>query len=416
MKFADTDPAPLPVPPGSDPDYNTQNPLRRIIRVYEAIQFAAEREHYQQEHVQVLLPLESVRLYGPREPNQNVLDYAGQDFVDFQKQNVCDFVLGDFMLVRGWVTVGPWTGAFLRISYRGGPDSRLSKVSGHQLGAAIKLFLKVGEVTASELITVPYNLRSDRYEVEIWADPGQDLSAWLDIQGLEAFARKELLIIPSLVWGTPEDFRRPMVDDQPMQDISKGHLMHPINPLRMELAVSDDSETFWDSNGGQNYVYEFCMTIRGWDNYLKVGASSNPHGGIGHLEYRNLLSNYFEFQSSGELGRTPRPWSKDAFGEKSHGGRPEPFLALDYMDLHIVRPNAGIGLHRHRDNQEIFMALENEVVMLQGDWVELPARQRAIELRTLRAGHFALLKAGQMHGLINPTDEDVPFLMFGGYD
>ena len=32
-------------------------------------------------------------------------------------------------------------------------------------------------------------------------------------------------------------------------------------------------------------------------------------------------------------------------------------MAVDYMDLHIVRPNAAIGLHRHRDNQEIFMAM-----------------------------------------------------------
>jgi quercetin dioxygenase-like cupin family protein len=84
------------------------------------------------------------------------------------------------------------------------------------------------------------------------------------------------------------------------------------------------------------------------------------------------------------------------------------------MDLHIVGPNGGIGIHRHRDNQEIFMVLENEVIV--GDWCELPYRQRAFELRTLRAGHFALLKPGQLHGLLNPTDEDIPLLMFGGYD
>jgi hypothetical protein len=158
------------------------------------------------------------------------------------------------------------------------------------------------------------------------------------------------------------------------------------------------------------------MAVRGWDHFLKVGSSSNPHGGIGKLEYRNLLSNYFEFQNSGELGRTPQPWSRDAFGKKSHGGRREPFLAVDYMDLHIVPPNGGIGIHRHRDNQEIFMVLENEVVMICGDWCEMPFRQRAFEVRTLRAGHFALLKAGQLHGLLNPTDEDIPLLMFGGYD
>ncbi|MFO1002318.1 MAG: hypothetical protein U0936_18480 [Planctomycetaceae bacterium] len=27
-------------------------------------------------------------------------------------------------------------------------------------------------------------------------------------------------------------------------------------------------------------------------------------------------------------------------------------------------PNGGIGIHRHRDNQEIFMVLQNEVFMI----------------------------------------------------
>ena len=201
-----------------------------------------------------------------------------------------------------------------------------------------------------------------------------------------------------------------------MTQVSTNHALHPVLPLRLELAWSDSTGKFWDSRHGANYVYEFSMIVRGWDNYLKVGGSSNPHGGIGRLEYRNLLSNYFEFKDSGELGRTPAPWSFDAYQDKPHQGRREPFLSMDYMDLHVVRPNGGIGLHRHRDNQEIFMVLENEVVMVMGDWCELETRQRAFEIRMLRAGHFALLKPGQLHGLMNPTDEDIPLLMFGGYD
>jgi hypothetical protein len=31
------------------------------------------------------------------------------------------------------------------------------------------------------------------------------------------------------------------------------------------------------------------MVVRGWDSYLSVGRSPNPHGGVGTLEYRNLL-------------------------------------------------------------------------------------------------------------------------------
>ena len=37
------------------------------------------------------------------------------------------------------------------------------------------------------------------------------------------------------------------------------------------------------------------MLLRGWDNYMQVGVSGNPHGGIGFLHYRNLMSNYKTF-------------------------------------------------------------------------------------------------------------------------
>lgn len=405
-----------PVTPGENPDYNDRNPLTRLINVFEAVRLAAEREHYPHDLLQVLFPIESLTLYGPREPNHQTLDPKLQDFVDFQKQNVKEFTLGDTYLARGWVTVDGWTGAFLRVSYRGGPDSRLSQAAAHALGDKIRLQIKVGEAAATEPVVVPYNPESDRYEIEFWAYPGPDLRAKLDARGRAAWDRGELVVRTDLVQGSAEEFRREAVEDKPTPTIAPTHAMHPTRPLRVELAWSDHTLTHWDSRGGKNYVYEFSMVLRGWDHYLKVGASSNPHGGIGKLEYRNLLSNYFEFQASGELGRTPAPWSFDAFSSKGHGGRREPFLAVDYIDLHIVRPNAGIGLHRHRDNQEIFMVMENEVVMIVGDWCEMPQRQRAFELRTLRAGHFALLKPGQLHGLLNPTDEDIPLLMFGGYD
>jgi hypothetical protein len=404
------------MPPGTEPDYNTNNPLHRLIAVFERLELAAGREHYQQDLLQALFSVESITLYGPRQPNHQVLDFTQQDFVDFQKQNVSDFTLGDTCITRGWFTVDGWTGPFIRISYRGGPDSRLSKTSGHTLGQSIRLFLKVGSVATSQLLVVPYNAESDRYELELWSYPADDLRSKLDVRGVAALDRGELMVRPDLVQGTAEDFRRESVEDKPMPSVAPAHAMHPVRPLRIEVAWCDSTMTHWDSRNGQNYVFEFSMILRGWDHYLKVGGSPNPHGGVGRLEYRNLMSNYFEFQSSGELGRIPEPWSFDAFGTKAHQGRREPFLAVDYIDLHIIRPNAGIGIHRHRDNQEIFMVLENEVVMIVGDWCEVPERQRAFEVRTMRAGHFALLKPGQLHGLLNPTDEDIPLLMFGGYD
>ncbi len=158
------------------------------------------------------------------------------------------------------------------------------------------------------------------------------------------------------------------------------------------------------------------MKLRGWDNFLAAGTSNNPHGGIGKLDYRNLISNYGRFAGSGELARTIEPWSFDAFGNKQGQTSREEFMAVDYMDLHIVHEDCGIGLHRHRDNQEVFLMVDGRALMFVGDWCKMPERERSIEVRTLRSGHMAMLKGGNLHGVINTTDERMILFMFGGYD
>jgi len=128
------------------------------------------------------------------------------------------------------------------------------------------------------------------------------------------------------------------------------------------------------------------------------------------------MSNYGRYAGRNELGRTPQPWNFDAFGRKDHNGRRENFLSVDYMDLHILKANCGIGLHRHRDNQEVFFMMDGRGYMVVGDWVKFPNRERCFEIRTLQAGHFAMLKGGNLHGLMNPSDENISLFMFGGYD
>jgi hypothetical protein len=54
--------------------------------------------------------------------------------------------------------------------------------------------------------------------------------------------------------------------------------------------------------------------------------------------------------------------------------------------------------------------------MAVGDWCKFPERERCVEVRTLRAGELAMLRGGNLHGLMNPTDEDTLLMMFGGYD
>ena len=87
------------------------------------------------------------------------------------------------------------------------------------------------------------------------------------------------------------------------------------------------------------------------------------------------------------------------------------------MDLHILKPSCGIGLHRHRDNQEVFLLMAGRGYMVVGDWCKMTfTRARCFEIRTLRSGHFAMLKGGNLHVLMNATDEDISLFMFGGYD
>lgn len=413
----------FPVKPPATADYKPDNPLARLMSLLETVELSAERENYLLNQVQYLIPFDFLELYGPSGPSWEVTDISQQDNKeDFQKQNIHDFRCTDTWIARGWATTREdasadgWTGPFLFLSYRGGPDSKLSNVAGHKLGASIRLWLKVQGTEAPNPIDVPYNPATDRYEVEIWSYPGNDLRSKLDGRGAAAFDRGGIICMPSLIQGGSNDFAREGLDNRDMRTVSPNHTMHPVNALNIELAWSDQTGMWWDSKDGQNYKYQFNMIMRGWDNYLKVGVSESPHGGFGFLHFRNVLSNYFEFRDSGELGRDVEPWMFDANGNKAPGTRKEKFLAVEYMDLHILKAECGIGIHRHRDNQEIFFMLNGAAVMVMGDWCEFPERERCFEVRTMTGGTFSLLKAGNLHALFNVTDEDVSLLMFGGYD
>ena len=406
------------VPPGTTPSYNTRNPLVRLLDQIEAVRLAAERECYFSQSFQYLIPFSHLEMYGPQGADYRILDPTQQDSkIDFQKQNVKELVTTDTYLMRGWVTAGMWTGPFLKLSYDGSPDSQLSEVANGKLGSHIKIWLQVRDAAlSSQLLRVPYNEETDRYEIEIWGYPGGDLRNQLDTRGQAAFDRGALVVRTDLVQGSMTDFAREDLTDRDMFQVAPRNTMHPINRLHLQVAWADETETYWDSLGGDNYQYEFNMTLRGWDHFLSVGLSPNPHGGIGFLHYRNLLSNYGRFANARELGRQLEPWMFDAFGSKDHRQTWENFFAVDYMDLHILKPNCGIGLHRHRDNQEVFFMIEGEGLMVIGDWNKFPERERCFEIRTLLPGHLAMLKGGNLHGLMNATDEDISLFMFGGYD
>jgi mannose-6-phosphate isomerase-like protein (cupin superfamily) len=406
---------------GTEINYNVRNPLTKLMSAMEEASFFAEDlNFYLTNSIQYLFPFTHLELYGPSGEAHVILDPRQQDVkTDFQKQNIRDFTLADCFLVRGWVSIGNTSVPFLKISYLGGPDSILSQKAGNQLSSFIFLWLKVQGKESPGYIKVPYNEQTDRYEVEIWGHPSKDdISGMLTEKGKASLNRESLLIDNSIIRGSLTDFDREGLDGLNMYERAAENTMHPILPLKIQLAWTDHTKGYWDSQDGKNYSYEFNMIVRGWDNYMEVGVSGSPHGGIGFLHYRNLLSNYKPYSVPSELSRTLLPWMFDINGNKSNNGmsREEKSLAVDYLDLHILKGECGIGIHRHRDNQEIFFLLNGKAYMMVGDWYQFPDRERAFEIRTLLPGSLALLKPGQLHSLINALDIDATLLMFGGYD
>src|SRR5580658_5239331 len=136
----------IPVRPGTTPDYNQHNPTTAVLNLIESAPLAAGRENYPFEDLQYLFPIRSLTLYGPSAPDSAVLDPKQQDNkLDFQKQNVAGFEASDTQIIRGRILLGDWEGAFLRLSYRGGPDSVLAAAAApDSLGASIQLWIKVG--------------------------------------------------------------------------------------------------------------------------------------------------------------------------------------------------------------------------------------------------------------------------------
>jgi mannose-6-phosphate isomerase-like protein (cupin superfamily) len=403
------------VDPNTPRDYDSNNALLALLAVVEKVRLAAERECYDPAAIQHLLPHTFLELWGPSPPDTDNLDPTTQDNkTDFHKQNVRRFTLADTQAARGWAAAGDWRGPFLSLTYRGGPDSALSEAAGGSLSDAIGCTVSIAGRPQATL-RAPYDAETDRYVVEIWGRDQGELRSDLGPRGQAAVDGGSLIGRPDLVSGGAGDFAREAVDGKDMRGVATQHTMHPILPLYLDVTWTAAADGGGAVDGPHRLGFE--MMIRGWDNYLAVGSSDNPHGGVGTLEYRTLLSNYGAYQGSGELARELEPYNFDAFGNKGHqSGDRENFMTVDYMDLHVLDPACGIGLHRHRDNQEIFFLLAGEGIMVIGDWADSGRRARSFEVRRLAPGHFAMLKGGNLHGLMNPADVPSSLFMFGGYD
>lgn len=437
-----------PVPPGTNVNYDSNNPLLRLIREIEGSRLAGSGECYLGDSVQYLYPVRDLALYGPGGDAWQVNDARQQDNKnDFQKQNIRDFTLGDFWIVRGYACAGDWIGPFVKLVYRASPGTELGRRTGGNPGPELKAFVKIGNTQSNPLVTLPLNPETRCYEAELWAYPGSNLRDLLGADNFTAFDNGWIQARPDLVKGSLTDFEGLAVGElrnelnrsfTPLKYFERApeHAMHPIRILRLELAFGSSDQTQWDSQNGANYKLEFSMLFRGWKNALTAGVSPNPHGGVGFLEYRNLFSNYFTHEQErraalgalweNELGRDLLPGCFDAetwnYGEPGGGpkvsspGERERFFAVDYMDLHILQGDCGIGIHRHRDNQEVFFLIEGKGLMVVGDWCQFDKRERAFEIRKMLPGDLTICKTGQLHALFNLEDKPALLFMFGGYD
>ncbi len=190
-------------------NYNSNNPTTKLMHAMEESYFFAENlDYYLADSIQFLFPFSHLDIYGPSGKDHSNTDPAKQDNKnDFQKQNIKDFILTDTFLARGWVNVGGQTVPFLKLSYLGGPDSKLAELTNNKMDSYIYLWLKVQNKSVSEYLKVPYNEETNRYEVELWGFKGA-VNNHLSSKGKLALSNGNLQIRNDIITGSLNDFER----------------------------------------------------------------------------------------------------------------------------------------------------------------------------------------------------------------
>src|SRR6059058_4072318 len=95
----------LRVPPGQAPDYNSGNPLVKVLAMGERQRLAAERHFYLTDDLQALLPFSHLDFAGPQGQDADLLYTLRQDTTtDFQDASVPDSLGIETYLLRARVT------------------------------------------------------------------------------------------------------------------------------------------------------------------------------------------------------------------------------------------------------------------------------------------------------------------------
>ena len=313
------------VQPGTSPDYNADNPLLRAAAARRAGAACRRARAYLTEHLQYLFPLEQLELYGPQRWRRRHArsDAAGQQDrlpeAERPRASVARHAARARLGGGGRLDAGRSSAS----SYRGGPDSRLSEAANHSSAPAIKLLARGGSAATPRAADRAVQRASDRYEIELWGYHGRDLSAPVWDHGARGPRARRADRAARPRARQLADFERDELEDRDVLDSSP-------RTTRCTRCCRCTSSCAWANREHDGLglarrrattSYEFNMVLRGWDNFLGVGISPNPHGGVGFLEYRNLFSNYGRYAGSGELGRRSQPWNFDAFGRKDDSTR-----------------------------------------------------------------------------------------------
>ncbi len=108
---------------------------------------------------------------------------------------------------------------------------------------------------------------------------------------------------------------------------------------------------------------------------------------------KNFLSSIRQIQESSH-GGTGKVDLYEIWGNDDFKGN------VDFIDRVVVPPNSTIGLHKHGNNEEMYIVLEGSGLMTIED-----------QERAVTRGDMILNPAGGRHGLFNNSDKNIDLLV-----
>ncbi len=377
------------VQPGTTPNYNRGTHCSGSCTLVERTQLAAEREHYLQRSPAVSVSTSTrSSCTDRREPTADILDPARQDNkTDFQKQNVASFTHGGY-------------DARARVGHHGELDravsaplvSRRSRFApcprrpATPSATASRLWLQgrrdAGAATARPCRTTRVRSLRDRAVGLSAGDPARATGSARRGRDRPRGAAWRVRTWSAASLG---DFERGRIEDQFMVDVA------PDIPCTRSCRCTSRSRGPNAQADGVGHPARRKLPVRVQHGAPRLGPlpqrRHQPEPARRHrlprisepaLELRPLRGHW----RARARRCSPGTSTPSAARAPCRGGRS--FMAVDYMDLHILKPELRHRPAPARDNQEAFLMMEGRGYMVVGDWC-----QHAAARALLRGAHPA---------------------------